>query len=440
MHSLERYLKRNAERYKDKIAFKFNGAMLTYGSLYDRAVRESEKYVDRKRKATVIRGSSSAEFFVNYFAIHIADSVAVIVSDNETEGKILELDKKLDGVQFRDDIADVLFTTGTTGTPKGVMYSKETIVSIAENLVEGLWFHPNLDFIITGPLNHLGCLSKVYAIVMSGASCLILKGIKNFGDFFNAIKSSDHKIATFLVPSNIKIVTSFCSRLLAECAEKIEFIETGADTLDKSTMVKFSKLIPNARLYNTYASTETGVVSTFDYSRDQQECCLGKALKNTDFEITSDGRIRCSGKTIMSGYIHLGNNIICDYLPEKSFTTSDYGMIDENGRLHFLCREGDIINTGGYKVHPQEVERIANSLDSISECICVPVPHPVLNKALKLIYKVERYSTIDNNVIIKELSKELEPHKVPLYYEETRSIAHTFNGKIDRNAYKTTQA
>lgn len=436
MHPLDYYLKQNAELYKNQVAFETYGASITYSEFYESVLIKANSFHASGKEAVILKGESTIDFLVDYFAAHKAGLVAVIVSANESDSNISRIEKKLKGIRFREGISDILFTTGSTGTPKGVMISKTALASIAENLVIGLKFHHDLNFIVAGPLSHLGCISKIYAIVMSGATCTMLKSMKNLDLFFNVIESSTYKVATFMVPSNIKILCTFCKEQLRKHADKIEFIETGADTLDLSTMEKIHGLLPRTLLYNTYATTETGVVSTFEFSHDLQEGCLGKSLKNSAFSITDEGRIKCFGKTIMSGYIFFDENVTCEYLREDSFETADLGMIDENGMLHFHCRKDDIINTGGFKVNPIEVENAANGLDGISESICVAVPHVILNKALKLIYKKSGDKPADKGWVARKLSESLESYKVPLYYEIVDEITHTFNGKVDRKLYK----
>ena len=150
-------------------------------------------------------------------------------------------------------------------------------------------------------------------------------------------------------------------------ADKIDFIETGAAAISQSDMESLCRLLPKTRLYNTYASTETGIISTYNYNDGKcMAGCLGKPMKHSEFFITEDGHIACKGDTIMSGYV--GD-------PEKTSTvlrngiiyTSDMGVIDDEGMLHLKGREDDVINVGGFKVSPVEVEDVALSYYGIND-------------------------------------------------------------------------
>lgn len=105
-------------------------------------------------------------------------------------------------------------------------------------------------------------------------------------------------------------------------------------------------ILPQSRLYNTYASTETGIISTYDFLHG--EClagCVGKPMKHAGFIIGEDGKIACTGKTLMSGYY--GDEALTrSIMKEGVLYTSDRGTVDEQGHLRLKGRDGDIIQCG----------------------------------------------------------------------------------------------
>ena len=137
----------------------------------------------------------------------------------------------------------------------------------------------------------------------------------------------------------------------------------------------------------------------------------------------------------MSGYLRMGEQTTYEPQTEESFTTCDCGEIDEQGSLQFKCRDSDIINTGGFKVSPQEVESAANSLAEVKACICIATPHPILGQALKLLVVADGGVEINAKDLAHRLKEQLEPHQVPLFYESVEALALTPNGKIDRKRY-----
>ena len=123
-------------------------------------------------------------------------------------------------------------------------------------------------------------------------------------------------------------------------------------------------------------------------------------------------------------------------LHDDTLFTSDCGYIDKQGRLRLTGRSGDVINIGGYKVNPAEVENAALAHASVQDCICVPTQHPVIGTVLKLHVVLHSEHTLNKRELAKHIAQSLERYKVPHYYEEADSIRRTYNGKLDRKAYQ----
>lgn len=349
-----------------------------------------------------------------------------------------QLPLPLPGTSWEGDFC--LHTTGTTGKAKGVVISQKAVMANTDNLIQGQGFSHDLVFIIAGDMNHLGCWSKIFPVLTLGGTLLILKdGMKDVEAFFSALDlqpeayglSPETKFATFLVPSNIRILLQLSGNRLAQYADRIDFIETGAAPMPHIDMLHLCQLLPHSRLYNTYASTETGIVATYNYNDNRCLAgCLGKPLPHSSILITPNGRIACQGDTLMSGYEP-------DPTPpaDGTFVTSDNGYIDEEGMLHILGREDDIINVGGYKVAPTEVEEAALTLPAVKDCICIPRPHPILGQAPALLVVLENGHTLDKRAIARHIAEQMEQYKVPLTYRQVDKIQRNTNGKLDRKFY-----
>lgn len=436
MKTLEEFLQLNARLYPDKTAVISTEGEITYSSLYARVADKVREYTQFQGKAVVFRSSQDANFLITYFAVHLAGAVAVPLEKDISDDRLNYIRNQLKDETFSTEEADILFTTGTTGKSKGVVISHETILANGDNLIQSQGFCHELTFIICGPLNHIGCLSKIFPVIMQGATLYILEGMKDINVFFHALEYPCHKIGTFLVPANIRILISLCSRRLIAHADRIDFIETGAAPISHSDMLKLCSILPHSRLYNTYASTETGIISTYNYNDGRCiEGCLGKPMKHSGFQISQDGTIVCYGDTLMSRYV-VEEEDTRKILYDNAMHTSDLGSIDEEGMLHFSGREGDVINTGGYKVAPSEVEDAAMSIPCIDECICIAACHPVIGTVTKLLVKMKEGEILNKKETARYLSTKLERYKVPVYYEQVDYIQRTFNGKPDRKHYR----
>ena len=366
------------------------------------------------------------------------------MKDNQHPTPDTQLPIPLLGESWESDFC--LYTTGTTGKSKGVVISQKAVISNSENLIAGQGFTHDLVFVIAGSMEHLGCWSKIFPVLMLGATIYVIEdGMKDIDGFFKAFElplekyslPSNIKFATFLVPSNIRILLQFASDRLEALSDRMDFLETGAAPMPHSDMLTLCKILPNTRLYNTYASTEMGIVSTYNYN--DGECiagCLGHALPHSQFLITPEGRIACKGDTLMTGYKD-EPELTRSVLHDDTLFTADNGYIDEQGRLHILGRDDDTINTGGFKVAPSEVEDVALSMPDIDDCICISQPHPVLGNALALLVVLRNGAKLDKRAIALHLSKKLKRYQIPLTYKEVDKIQRTFNGKLNRKYYKS---
>ena len=400
--------------------------------------------------AIPFRSSQSIDFLVEYMAIHMAGAAAAPLEHDISDERFDEIARLLAATPVPEGTADVLFTTGTTGRSKGVIMSHRTILADAENLIDGQGFTPDIVFIISGPLNHIGSLSKIWPVIMQGATLYITNGMKNVEEFFTALNYAPRQtplplFATFLVPASIRILLQFSHDRLASYASKIDFLETGAAPMMQSDMEELCRVLPHTRLYNTYASTETGIITTYDYNNGKcQAGCLGRPMKHARLFITPEGFIACQGPTLMTGYINAPKGEKAQSVQitppsgesEGAFITADRGFIDDEGMLHLLGRDDDTINVGGFKVAPTEVEDTAMSLPDVADCVCIAADHPIAGRALKLLVVMTEGAVFDKRTIARYLKSRLESYKVPLLYEQVERVNRTYNGKLDRKSYR----
>lgn len=439
MKTIEDFIDLNAKQYGDKVAIACGGKQCTYSELNAMVDEEVKRLNDTsvaKGSIVTIRTSQTIDFLVSYFALHRYGCVAAPMERDMPEQQFQEITDWLSSCSVPSGSADILYTTGTTGKSKGVIISHRTIVANAENLIDSQGYTHEVAFIINGPLNHIGSLSKVYPVMMLGATLVIIEGMKDVNMFFDALDYPASKMATFLVPASIRILVQFCSERLSAYKDKIDFIETGAAPITQGDMLELCNILPHTRLYNTYASTETGIISTYNFNDGR--CimgCLGKTMKHSKIIITPEGLISCQGATLMTGYVG-DEEQTRKILRNETIYTQDVGSIDEHGMLHLTGRQDDVINVGGFKVSPTEVESIAMGLPEVIDCICIAAPHPIVGTVLKLLVVLDKGCTMDKKRIANFIKSKAESYKVPFFYEETKCIQRTYNGKIDRKFYR----
>ena len=437
---LEDYIEQQARLLPNKTAIVCGEERCTYSELWDRVTHRMDewKYIIRGQ-IYCLRAETSIDFLISYFALHKIGGVAVPLEKSLPDITYQMISEKMSSCQVPEGTADILYTTGTTGSSKGVIISHSTILADAENLIEGQGFSEDLAFVVNGPLNHIGSLSKIYPVMMLGGTIILVDGLKDINKFFEAFDYPASKMATFLVPASIRMLIQFSSERIKALADKIEFIETGAAAISQSDMQELCRLLPHTRLYNTYASTETGIICTYNYNDGKCVAgCLGKPMKHSRVAISEQGMIVCYGETLMTGYIGDPEKT-ASVLKDGAISTSDIGRIDENGMLHLMGREDDVINVGGFKVAPTEVEDVALAFTDLKDCVCVPVDHKITGKALKLLVVMKEGKELNKKELSGFLKSRLETYKIPLLYSQIEKVERTFNGKINRKYYANTK-
>ena len=436
MNCIEDYLNLWAEKSPTKPAVICDGETITYGQLWQQVTERSREYLQADDRTMIIRSTQSIDFLISYFASHFAGKAIVPLEEDCSEAKFNVIQQEIDACVIPANVSDILYTTGTTGHQKGIMMSHKAIIADAENLIHAMQFSKELLFIISGPLNHIGSLSKIWPTIMVGATLCITPGMKDMNQFLSAFQLPYNKIATFLVPSSIRMLLQFAKKEITQFSDKIDFIETGAAPMAQSDMEALCRLLPHTRLYNTYASTETGIICTHNYNSDYCIAgCLGQPMKHSDVFITSDGNVACKGDTLMEGYVG-DEELTRKVLRDSTLYTADCGRIDEQGRLHLTGRQGDVINIGGYKVNPIEVEDAALGFSAVADCLCAASPHPVLGMVLKLYVVPKNGYEINKKELAAYLMQKLERYQVPQLYSIVEDIERTYNGKLNRKYYQ----
>lgn len=439
MSNLEEQIRHFAKTTPDKPAVICEGRTLTYSFLWQRIQEEASRLKEEGLRAGqpyVFLTKQDESFIVTYCAVHLCEAVAVPLEASTPKERQRQIKDEIAPPKEGWEVSDILYTTGTTGKAKGVMISAKAWNANAENLIDRLGFSPEQLFIICGPLNHLGSLSKIYPTLIMGATLYIMESLKDLGAFFRVFELPFAKFATFLVPSSIRMLLQFASKELANVSKKIDFIETGAAAIPQNDMERLCRILPHSRLFNTYASTETGIVCSYEFSK--YGCTpglLGKPMKYSSVRIDEGGRVICSGETIMAGYVN-APELAAQVLKGGEVYTSDIGSLDNDGMLHLQGRQDDIINVGGYKVNPSEVEDAVSGFEPIADCICIPAQHILLGTVHKLLYVPKKGQTIKPKDIADFLKERLENYKIPLLYEAVDAIKRTYNGKLDRKAYQ----
>ena len=474
----------------EKLAVMTPEESVSYGALYDYA-RGYAKYLIssglRRGGIVVLRAAQTIEYAIQYLGIHLAGGVVTslgrTVSDNEVVdvannvgaaaiiidsalaqrtcsattvplGNVREIASEhiRDSVELRfpdlADSADILFTTGTTGTTKGVELSHRALVATAENLIFGCEYKNDTVIVVPGPLNHANAIRKLFTSFVNGSAACLLNGMADTEAFFSVLDSAGGSIACCLPPAAIRKIFQLTKDKIGKYRDRIDFIESASAPLPEADKDRLCELLPKTRLYNNYGSSEAASVCMFDYNRFRgMDDCVGKAMPNSKIIIVDDehneirsskdnvGLIACIGDVNMNGYVN-DPELTREVLIDGIVYTNDLGYIDDEGFVYVIGRKGDVINVGGLKVAPSEVESAVLAYDGIADCICIAIEDEITSHALKLLVVMEEGSELDFQDLTSFLSKRLESFKIPRVYEVVSNIERTYNGKLNRKFYR----
>lgn len=482
-----------ASNQPDKLAVAFKKEQLTYGELAKRMeliARRLSWMGVKKGDCVLFSAVSKTEMVSAYLGIHFCGAVAVFIDKNATPENAAFIYKDTNAAVFltdkplkeyanecktyslrqicsedeeqeqlpevvyelpkEDTIAELLFTSGTTGRAKGVILTYKAVYQIFSNTLAGIGLKEEERLLLPLPLNHSFALRVLRAVLYRGATLILQNGftfakeIENNLDLYNCTALS-------VVPASVETISRQMQDKFAEVMGRFRLIEAGAGSLSIEQRKNLTSILPNTQIYNTWGSSETGGALFLDVTAVASDPvkvgALGKPLPNVEVkvlneageEIVSDrehpGRMALKGDMQMAGYWNQ---------PEETAKTLQGGWLltgdmiyIEDELVYMLGRADDIINVGGEKVSPIEVENIASEYPNIVECACIGVPDPEgILGFVPALYVVVRNNQYSEDDIRKWLSTRMERYKIPVIYICISELPRNRMLKIDRKALR----
>lgn len=347
-----------------------------------------------------------------------------------------------------DDMAELLFTTGTTGKPKGVILTYKAVYNILKNTIEGIGIREDERLLIPLPLNHSFALRVLRATLYQGATVILQNGFA-FAKEIETNQETFKCTALAAVPASMEILRSQMQDKFEEILGRFRYIEVGAGSLTIAQRKRLTKQLPNTVIYNTWGSSESGgalFTNVTDVSQNESRiatvgkplsCVQVKVLDENGNEIKESspdkaGRMALKGDMLMAGYWNR-SELTKETLQNGWLITSDMVYTDADGYVYMLGRADDIINVGGEKVSPIEVENIAGQYEHIKECACIGVndPDEVLGQVPVLLV-VAKDNGFTKAGIQTFLANKMERYKLPQHYMIVQELPRNKMGKLDR--------
>ena len=334
-----------------------------------------------------------------------------------------------------DDLAAILYTSGTTGRSKGVMLTRENLASNAEALV-GLWRFTEGDVLLHAlPVFHThGLFVATNCVLCSGASIIFHRS------FQPAAVLSALPGATVMMG-----VPTFYTRLLSDpgltrdaCSHVRLFI-SGSAPLSPATHAEWQARTGHVIL-ERYGMTETNMITSNPYDGERRAGTVGMALPGVEVRITGPSGVLPPG---VAGAIEVrGPNVFKGYwrLPEKTaeefregwFITGDMGAFDDEGYLSILGRAKDLVITGGLNVYPAEVEAALDDLAGVAASAVIGVPHPDFGEAVVACLVAGRDAVLQEDSVRAALRDRLAAFKIPKRVVVLEDLPRNAMGKVQK--------
>ena len=482
MRAVYEFLELSAKKYPDKIAITDDTASITYNELLKKSkfVSNSIRDVIKCGQSVSLLSENSISFIIAYFGILMAGGIVHIVPPNSSDKQLqFQIEKvkpviivcsetlvdKITRNQYKhiliselinnsskinhndihdkfNEVSSVIFTSGTTGTPKGVKLKHENIIFVTKNIIKIIGVRSDDIEINPLQLSHsfgLGCL---HTTIAQGATAIIFRNSINLKEIIDAV--TINKATGFVgVPATFQKILLNYKEEFREAGKKFRYLLTNSAPIPKDDVQEIIDLFPLTDFFTYYGLTEASRSTFLLFNNDIAKIeSVGKPAPNVEIKIITNNGNTSNQHEIGEVLIN-GPNVIDEYwagTAEESkindgwLATGDLGFFDNDGYLYLKGRKDDIINVGGEKVSPTEIELAIKQLDKIQDVGVIGVTDKTFGE-IPVAFIVTKVN-LETNEILAHCIKTLERYKIPQNFIFIDSVPKNESGKIERSALK----
>lgn len=343
------------------------------------------------------------------------------------------------------DLASLVYTSGSSGSPKGVMLTHHNMVSAANSITQYLENTADDIILNTLPLAFDYGLYQVLMAFKIGGTVVLEKGFVYPQQVINLV--AREKVTGWPIVPTIAAILVRLKNLNKHDFSSLRYISSTGQALPPNHIARLREAFPGVKIFSMYGLTECKRVAYLPPEQiENRPGSVGKAMPNTevylvdenDREITEPGRpgeLVIRGSNVMEGYWNLPEETARALRPgpypgEKVLYSGDLFKKDEEGFLYFIGRKDDIIKTAGHMVSPKEVENILCEKDDVIEAAVIGVEDEILGKAVKAFVHLADNSGATAEDIIKFCSNRMEDFAVPKSVVICKELPRTTTGKI----------
>lgn len=338
-----------------------------------------------------------------------------------------------------DDLAAILYTSGTTGRSKGAMLSHENLASNSL-MLRDYWQFTDQDVLIHAlPIFHThGLFVATNVALLAGARVVFLKGF-----------SADEILDAMPRATALMGVPTFYTRLLSddrltrERAANMRLFISGSAPLLVDTHEAWEDRTGH-RILERYGMTETNMSTSNPYAGERRAGTVGFPLPGVEARIMADGKevpqgeigvLHVRGANVFHGYWQMPEKTAEELLPDGWFITGDMARMDEDGYITIVGREKDLVITGGFNVYPKEIEGLIDDLPGVLESAVIGVPHPDFGEAVVAVVVPADEGT-SAEAVKAALSGQLAKFKQPKEVILLDALPRNTMGKVQKKALR----
>jgi malonyl-CoA/methylmalonyl-CoA synthetase len=341
-----------------------------------------------------------------------------------------------------DDLAAIVYTSGTTGRSKGAMLTHENLSSNAETLVD-LWRFSLDDVLIHAlPIFHIhGLFAATNVALLAGVTMI-------FQPRFDA----DAVMAAMPRATSLMGVPTFYTRLLEhpgltrEATKHMRLFVSGSAPLLEETHERWRERTGHAIL-ERYGMTETSMITSNPYEGERRAGTVGFPLPGVSLRIADPERgvalaegevgvIEVKGPNVFKGYWRMPEKTAAEFRPDGYFITGDIGKIDERGYVHIVGRAKDLIISGGFNVYPKEIEGEIDAIPGVVESAVIGLAHPDFGEGVTAIVVPEKGVALDEAGILAAIGGRLARYKAPKRVIFVDALPRNAMGKVQKAALR----
>ncbi len=345
-----------------------------------------------------------------------------------------------------DDLAAILYTSGTTGRSKGAMLTQENLLSNALTLTR-LWGFTEADRLLHAlPIFHTHGLFVATNIVLAAGCSMI------FFPRFDA----EAVLQALPRATSMMGVPTFYTRLLAspaftaEACRSMRLFTSGSAPLLAETHVAFEARTGH-RILERYGMTETNMSTSNPLEGARKAGTVGPPLPDVTLRIVDPasgaevprgevGVIEVKGPNVFKGYWRMPEKTAEEFRPDGFFITGDLAYLDEEGYVVIVGRAKDLIISGGFNVYPKEVEEVLDALPGVGESAVVGLPHPDFGEGVVAFVVPEPGAEPEETALLAALGEKLAKFKQPKRIFFQAELPRNAMGKVQKNLLRESKA